>query len=117
MHGPSPKVIRMVLHAYVTHFLNLVTGRKVPVSVNSSLTGSILQSSLCLTSGRISIVHEKFFGEITKNKYNKARVTLKDFKPDTFESDEKSKLTFRQRLERIDFETMLKFAGQMHEWD
>ena len=50
----------------------------------------------------------------------------KDLKPDTFESNEKSKLSFRQWsdefsswVERIDqdFETMLKLATQMQEWD
>ena len=67
-----------------------------------------------------------FLEEITKNKYNQGRLTLKDLKPDTFESNEKRKLSFRQRpdefsswVERIDqdFETMLRLAAQMQEWD
>ena len=67
-----------------------------------------------------------FLEEITKNKYNQGGLTLKDFKPDTFESNEKSKLSFRQWsdefsswVERIDqdFETMLRLAAQMQEWD
>ena len=37
-----------------------------------------------------------FLEEITKNKYNQGGLTLKDLKPDTFESNEKSKLSFRQ---------------------
>ena len=59
-----------------------------------------------------------FLEEITKNK--------KDLKPDTSESNEKSKLSFRQWsdefsswVERIDqdFEKMLRLAAQMQEWD
>ena len=37
-----------------------------------------------------------FLEEITKNKYNQGGLTLKDLKPDTFESNKKSKLSFRQ---------------------
>ena len=37
-----------------------------------------------------------FLEEFTKNKYNQGGLTLKDLKPDTFESNEKSKLSFRQ---------------------
>ena len=64
-----------------------------------------------------------FSEEITKNKYNQGRLTLKDLKPDAFESNEKSKLSFRQWsdefsswVERIDqdFETMLRLEGQVH---
>ena len=67
-----------------------------------------------------------FLEEITKNKYNQGGLTLKDLKPDTFESNEKSKLSFRQWsdefsswVERIDqdFEKMLRLAAQMQEWD
>ena len=67
-----------------------------------------------------------FLEEITKNKYNQGGLTLKDLKPDTFESNEKSKLSFRQWsdefsswVERIDqdFESLLRLAAQMQEWD
>ena len=67
-----------------------------------------------------------FLEEITKNKHNQGGLTLKDLKPDTFESNEKSKLSFRQWsdefsscVERIDqdFETMLRLTEQMQEWD
>ena len=37
-----------------------------------------------------------FLAKITKNKYKQGGLTLKDLKPDTFESNEKSKLSFRQ---------------------
>ena len=66
-----------------------------------------------------------FLEEITKNQYNQGGLTLKDLKPDTFESNEKSKLSFRQWsdefsswVERIDqdFETMLRLAAQVQEW-
>ena len=67
-----------------------------------------------------------FLEEITKNNYNQGGLTLKDLKPDTFESNEKSKLSSRQWseefsswVERIDqdFETLLRLAAQMQEWD
>ena len=57
------KVIRIVLQAYVTHFPNLAAERWVPGSVNSWLTGPILQSSLSLTSGKVSF---RFCGLLTK---------------------------------------------------
>ena len=66
-----------------------------------------------------------FLEEITKKKYNQGGLTLKDLKPDTFESNEKSKLSFRQWsdefslwVERIDqdFETLLRLTAQMQEW-
>ena len=64
--------------------------------------------------------------EIIKNKYNQGGLTLKDLKPDTFESNAKSKLSFRQWsdefsswVERIDqdFEKLLRLAAQMQKWD
>ena len=64
--------------------------------------------------------NRNFLEEISKNKYNQGGLTLKDFKTDTFESNEKSKLSFRQWsdefsswVERIDqdFETMLRLAA------
>ena len=67
-----------------------------------------------------------FLEEITKNKYNQGGLTLKDLKPDTFESNEKSKLSFHQWsdefsswVERIDqdFEKLLRLAAQMQKWD
>ena len=67
-----------------------------------------------------------FLEEITKNKCNQGGLTLKDLKPDTFESNEKSKLSFRQCsddfsswVERMDqdFEKLLRLAAQMQEWD
>ena len=67
-----------------------------------------------------------YLEEITKKKYNQGGLTLKDLKPDAIESNEKSKLSFRQWsdefsswVERIDqdFETLLKLAAQMQEWD
>ena len=66
-----------------------------------------------------------FLDEITKNKYNQG-LTLKDLKPDIFESNEKSKLSFRQWSDEFsswvaridqDFEKMLRLAAQMQEWD
>ena len=64
--------------------------------------------------------------ELTKNKYNQGGLTLKDLKPDTFESNEKSKLSFRQWSEEFsswvermdqDFAKRLQVAAQMREWD
>ena len=67
-----------------------------------------------------------FLEEITKNNWNQGGLTLKDLNSHTFESSEKRKLTIRQWsdefsscVERIDqdFETMLRLAAQMKEWD
>ena len=67
-----------------------------------------------------------FLEEITKNKHNQGGLTLKDLKPDTLESNEKSKLSFRQWSDEFsswvertdqDFETVLRLAAQMQEWD
>ena len=64
--------------------------------------------------------------EANKIKYNTRGLTLKDLIPDTFESNEKSQLPFRQWsdefsswVERIDkdFQVMLGLAAQMHEWN
>ena len=64
-----------------------------------------------------------FLEEITKKKYNQGGLTLKDLKPNIFESNEKSKLSFSDKfsswVERVDqdFETLLRLAAQMQEWD
>ena len=67
-----------------------------------------------------------FLEEITKNMYNQGGLTLKDLKPDTYECNEKSKLSFRQWSDEFsswversdqDFEKMLRLAAQMQEWD
>ena len=54
-----------------------------------------------------------FLEEITKIEYNHGGLTVKDLKPDTFESK------FSSWVERIDpdFETTLRLAAQMQEWD
>ena len=73
-----------------------------------------------------SVVHEKLLGGDHQEQVQPRRLTLKDLKPDTFESNEKSKLSFRQWsdefsswVERIDqdFEKLLRLAAQMQEWD
>ena len=67
-----------------------------------------------------------FLEEIIKNKNNQGGLTLKDLKLNTFESNEKGKLSFCQWsdefsswVQRIDqdFETMLRLAAQVQEWD
>ena len=83
--------------------------------------------SAMVTAHEADILYMRnFLEEITKNKYNQGGLTLKDLKPDTFESNEKSKLSFRQWsnefsswVERIDqdFEKLLSLAAQMQEWD
>ena len=120
------------------HFLSLVAERWVPDSENNCLTGPIPQSSLnrdqlkgfllaMVTAHEADLLYMRnFLEEITKNEYNQGGLTLKDLKPDTFESNEKSKLSFRQWsdecsswVERIDqdFEKLLRLAAQMQEWD
>ena len=83
--------------------------------------------SAMVTAQEADFLHMRnFLEKITKNKHNQGGLTLKDLKPDTFESNEKSKLSFRQwsdelssLVERIDqdFENMLRLAAQMQEWD
>ena len=61
-----------------------------------------------------------FLEEITKNKYNQGGLTLKDLKPDTFGSNEKSKLSFRQWSDEFSswvFRNDYRLAAQMQEWD
>ena len=53
--------------------------------------------SATVTTHEADILYMRnFLEEITKNRYNQGGLTLKDLKPDTFESNEKSKLSFRQ---------------------
>ena len=83
--------------------------------------------SAMVTAHEADILYMRnFLEEITRNKYNHGGLTLKDLKPDTFVSNEKSKLSFRQFsdefsswVERIDqdFEMLLRLAAQMQEWD
>ena len=76
-----------------------------------------------VTAHEADLLYMKNLLEELTNNY---RLTLKDLKPDTSEGNEKSKLSFRQWsdefpswVERIDqdFETMLRLAAQMQEWD
>ena len=79
--------------------------------------------SAMVTAHEADILYMRnFLEEITKNKYNQGGLTLKDLKPDTFESNEKSKLSFCEWVdefsswvERIDqdYEKMLR--SQMQE--
>ena len=67
--------------------------------------------------------------EITKNTYNQGGLTLKDLKtrPLSRANEKKSKLSFLQWSDEFlivgpkridqDFETMLRWAAQMQEWD
>ena len=83
-----------------------------------------LQSAMVTAHEADILYMRNFLEEITKNKYNQGGLTLKVLKPDTSESNEKSKLSFRQWsdefsawVERIDqdFEKMLRLGqGQVH---
>ena len=118
--------------------LNLAAERWVPGSVNilTHWTDAAVFTQSDQWKGFLSAMvtaHEadllymrNFLEEITKNKYNQGGLTLKDLKPDIFESNEKSKLSFRQWsdefsswVERIDqdFGIMLRLAAQMQQWD
>ena len=76
--------------------------------------------SAMVTAHEADLLYRRnFLEEITKNKYNQGGLTLTDFKPDTFESNEKNKLSFRQWsdefsswVDRIDqdFETLLRLC-------
>ena len=137
MHGSSQKVIPTVLHAFVTHFFigSGAMGSRFREQL-PHCTDLAVFTQLDQWKGYLSAVvtaHEddifymrNFLEEITKNKYNQGGLALKDIKPDIFESNEKSKLSLRQWsdefpswVERIDqdFDTMLRLAAQMQEWD
>ena len=80
--------------------------------------------SAMVTAHEADLLYMKnFLEEMTKNKYNQGGLTLE---PDTFESNGKRKLSFRQWSdefsswdERIDQdnETLLRSAAQMQEWN
>ena len=53
-----------------------------------------------------------FLEEITKNKYNQGGLTLKDLKPDIFDSNEKSKLSFRQWSD--EFSSWIKVSKKIY---
>ena len=129
MHLAQVKKSSALCH---TRFLSLVAERWVPGSVNIHWTDPAVFTqpdqwigflSAMVTAHEADLLYiSNFLEEITKNKYNQAGLTLKDFKPDTFESNETSKLSIRQWsdefsswVERIDqdFETMLRLAAQM----
>ena len=102
----KPKVIRTVLHAHVTHFLNCGSGAMgsrfreqlthwtdaAVFTQPDQWTG--FQSAMVTAHEADFLKMRNFLEEITKNKYNQGRLALKDLKPDTFESNEKSKLSF-----------------------
>ena len=83
-------------------------------------------SAILTAHGANLLYMRNFLEKITKNKNNQGGVTLKDLKPDTFESNEKSKLSFPQWSDEFsswvewidqDFDTMLRLAARMQEWD
>ena len=129
--GSSQKVIRTVSHTFpklgsgamgsrfreqLTHWTDLAVFTQ-PDQWKGFLSAMV-------TAHEADLLYiSNFSEEITKNKYNQGGLTLKDLKPDPFESNEKSKLSFRQWsdefsswVERIDqdFETMLRLEGQVH---
>ena len=134
MHGSSEKVIRTVSHTFPklgggamgSRFREQLTYWTDPAvfSQPDPWTGFL---SAMVTAHEADLLYMRnLLEEITKNKYNQGGLTLKDLKPDTFESNEKSMLSFRQWsdefsswVERIDqdFEKLLRLAAQMQEWD
>ena len=100
-HGLSQKVFRTVSH---THFLSLVAERWVPGAVNRTDPAGSTQldqwkgflSAMVTSHEAEKLYMRNPLEEITKNKYNQGGLTLKNRKPDTFESNEKSELSFRQ---------------------
>ena len=115
------KVIRTVLHAYASgpmasRFCEQLTHWTDPAVLHSA------GLSAMVTAHEADILYMRnFLEEITKNKSNQGGVTLKDLEPDTFESNEKSKLSFRQWsdefsswVERIDQDFDKLLRGQVH---
>ena len=98
--GSSKKNVRTVSHAYVVHFPKLGSGA-MGSRIREQLThwtDPAVFSQLDQWKGFLSAMvtaHEadllymrNFLEEITKNNYNQGGLTLKDLKPDTFESNE-----------------------------
>ena len=128
--GSSQKVIRTVSHTFPklgseamgSRFREQLTRWTDPAVFTQPDQWKGFLSALVTAHESDLLYMRNFSEEITKNKCNQGRLTLKDLKPDTFESNEKSKLSIRQWsdefsswVERIDqdFETMLRFAAQM----
>ena len=124
MHGSSQKVIRTAsptFHilgsgAMGSRFREQLTHWTDPAVFNQSDQWKGFPSALVTAHEADLLYMRNFLEEITKYKYNQGGLTLKDLKSDTFESNEKSKLSFRQWsdefslwVDRIDqdFETLL----------
>ena len=104
MHGSSQKVISTASHTFaelgsgamVSRFREKWTHRTDPaVFTQPDQWKGFL--SVMVTAHEADLLNMRnIWEEIIKNKYNQEGLTLKDLKPDTFESNEKSKLSFRQ---------------------
>ena len=137
MFGSSQKVIRTV--ARICHTFPKLGGGAMGSRFREQLTRWTdptvftqfeqwkgFLSAMVTAHGADILYMRNFLVEITKNKYSQGGLTLKDLKPDTFESNEKSKLSFRQWSDEFskkkktidqDFERMLRLAAQMQQWD
>ena len=132
--GSSQKVIRTVSHTFSklgsgamgSRFREQLTHWTHPAVFIQPDQWKGFLSAMVTAHESDFLYMRNFLEEITKNKKNKGGLTLKDLKPDTFESNEKSKLSFRQWsdefsswVERLDqdSEKMLRLAAQMQEWD
>ena len=132
--GSSQKVIRTVSHTFPklgsgamgSRFREQLTHWTDPAVFTQPDQRKGFLSAMVTAHEAERLYMRNFLEEITKNKYNQGGLTLKDLKPDIFQSNEKSKLSFRQWsdefsswVERIDqhIEKMLRLAAQMQEWD
>ena len=132
--GSSQKVIRTVSHTFPklgsgamgSRFREQLAHWTDPAVFTQRDQWKRFLSAMVTAHEAEKLYMRNFLEETTKNKYNQGGLTLKDLKPDTFESNEKSKLSFRQWsdefsswVERIDqdSEKMLRLAAQMQEWD
>ena len=125
IHTASPTFPELGRRAMGSRFREQLTHWTNPAVSNQSDQWEGFLSAMVTAHEADLLYMRNFLEEITKNKYNQGGLALKDLKLDTFESNEKSKLSFRQSdefsswVERIDqdFETMLRLAAQMQNWD
>ena len=102
MHGSSQKVIRTVSHTFaklgtgamVSKFREQLTHWTDPAVFTQPDQWKGFLSAMVTAHEADLLYMRNILEEITKNKYNQGGLTLKDLKPDTFESNEKRKLSF-----------------------
>ena len=96
IHTASPTFPELGSGAMGSRFREQLTPWTDPAVFNQSDQWKGFLSAMVTAHEADLLYMRNFLEEITKNRYNQGGLTLTDLKPDTFESNEKSKLSFRQ---------------------